>query len=166
MVRVPRIPSPERKRLSAIRGREKPECPFKNGKLEIPLGKIATYSLTCDSVEIKGGEGIIGKLKHNYVNKETSVFIGVGYDLKGGIILGGGAEVGTRITFDKDGQVKDVKLESGGGVKAGTGDVYVGGKSTIDISGVEVIKAGIYAPINMNTKWVVGLGNKGNSTKE
>ena len=94
-----------------------PSCPFENHPLSLGLGP-ASFTLDCESIEVEGGEGIIGAVKYNYKTKETTGFIGGGLEARLGFEqLGatGEAKAGFFFTSDQNGNITD------GGAKASLG---------------------------------------------
>jgi tetratricopeptide (TPR) repeat protein len=107
-------------------GGEGPPCPFKNSEFVAGAGPVS-ITINCESVEVEGGEGIIGAAKYNFKKKETTLFLGVGFEARlGAKSLGGdvAAKAGGFVTFDQNNNVTDGGIKSditaGAHVGAGT----------------------------------------------
>jgi tetratricopeptide (TPR) repeat protein len=93
------------------------DCP---AKLSIPLsgGKL---DIDCEKFSFKAGEGILFRVEHNYVTKQTTWSVGLGAELYDGPANIGGKEVGgldakihmsVYLTVDRFGNVADAGLIS------------------------------------------------------
>jgi tetratricopeptide (TPR) repeat protein len=110
--------------------KKEPSCPFEKTPFSFG-GGAATATLDCESIEVEGGEGIVGAAKYNFKKKETTLFLGVGYEARLGTDqLGAGAagKVGGYATFDQNGNVTDggVKANISAGTHAGPATQSVG----------------------------------------
>ena len=114
---TPDITPPSKIDSTKVPNKKEPSCPFENHPLSLGLGPAA-FTLDCESIEVEGGEGIIGAAKYNYKTKETTGFIGGGYEARLGVEqLGVTAEAkaGFFFTADQNGNITD------GGAKASLG---------------------------------------------
>jgi hypothetical protein len=93
------------------------DCP---AKLSIPLGG-GKLDIDCEKFSFKAGEGLLFRLEHNYISKQTTWSIGLGAELYDGPASIAGKEVGgldakihmsLYLTLDRAGNVVDAGLVS------------------------------------------------------
>jgi tetratricopeptide (TPR) repeat protein len=111
---TPDMTPPSKIDSTKVPQKKEPSCPFANHPLLLGLG-AASFTLDCESVEVEAGEGIIGAVKYNYHTKETTGFIGGGYEARLGVEqlgVAGEAKAGFFFTADQNGNITD------GGAKA------------------------------------------------
>lgn len=100
-----------------------PECPF-TVELKFGFGKAA---MDCEKFSLSGGEGAVFNYEKNFKSGQSTMSLGIGYNLElgggfGGVNIGGGisASESLFITFDANGHATDagLKFEAKAGVKA------------------------------------------------
>jgi tetratricopeptide (TPR) repeat protein len=99
------------------------QCPLAfKFKLSFGVGDLA---MDCESIEFAFAEGVAASVKHNFVKKTTTAFLGVGY--KGDTpFISAGILGGMQVTVSDDNQIKDAGFKFDVSVSAGVGPVKTG----------------------------------------
>jgi tetratricopeptide (TPR) repeat protein len=109
-------------------------CPV-NISVPFLIGKM---NFDCTSFSISAGEGVKGEFKKDFSNGQSTISIGAGVSVEGGVVSAG-ADESIYITFNGDNQPSDI------GIKwDASGQVSIGGLSTSAHSGYTV---------GMNSGW-------------
>ncbi len=126
-----------------------PPCPFKDKEIVV-AAVVISVTFGCESIELEGGEGIIGGAKYNFKKKETTLFLGAGFDSRLGAKTFGGdiaAKVGGYLTFDQNDNVTDGGIK--GDITAGAhlGAATLSAKADFTASAVTGVDVGIVTQV-------------------